>query len=273
MESTPAELLSVARDAAYRAGQAIMAVYAQDFEVLHKLDASPVTLADEHAETIIIAALAEAAPAIPIIAEEHAAKHGLPETPPSRFWLVDPLDGTKEFVARRGDFTVNIALIEDGFPVLGVIHVPVTRDTYFAAGPATARHEPPEEEIRLLSARTASPGGLVILHSRSHANNRELDAFLSRLRVAERRVCGSSVKFCFLAEGSGDLYPRFGPTMEWDTAAGQAILEGAGGAVTTMDGARLGYGKPGFLNPRFLARGLISPVFQPPFPGSPSPAP
>jgi len=267
-------LLNIARDAAIRAGQAVMDVYGQDFEVFRKADASPVTIADEHAEAIIVEALTQAAPGIPIIAEEHAARNGLPQSAPPRFWLVDPIDGTKEFIARNGEFTVNIALIENGIPVLGIIHVPVTLDTYIGAGPGAAWHEGREDSNRNpLSARAVPDDGIVVLHSRSHANHKVMDGFLSKVAVASRRICGSSIKFCFLAEGAGDLYPRFGPTMEWDTAAGQAILESAGGAVTTLDGARLLYGKPGFLNPHFLARGIMSGPFPPPSPESLSPAP
>jgi 3'(2'), 5'-bisphosphate nucleotidase len=248
-------ILTIACDAARRAGSAIMEIYTGDFAVSRKADASPVTEADEQAEAIIVAILAAATPGIPVIAEELAARHGLPESAPERFWLVDPLDGTKEFVARNGEFTVNIALVEGDRPVLGIIHVPVTGDTYHAIGPGTATWEPAEGGRIRLAARCVPEEGLIVLHSRSHANHPVLDSYLARLKVAERRVSGSSVKFCLLAAGQGDIYPRFGETMEWDTAAGQAILESAGGTVTTLAGDRLRYGKPGFINPGFIARG------------------
>jgi 3'(2'), 5'-bisphosphate nucleotidase len=249
-----ARLLAVCADAARRAAAAIMAVYAADFGVRRKDDASPVTLADERAEAIILEALCAAAPEIPVIAEEKAAAHGLPEAAPRRFFLVDPLDGTKEFISRNGEFTVNIALVEDGIPVLGVVHVPAQDVTYVGAeGRATRRRgDAPAEPIR---ARPP-PSGLVVVHSRSHENNAALAAYLSDKRVAEMRVSGSSVKFCLLAAGEADLYPRFGETMEWDTAAGHAVLLAAGGSVVTHDGAPLGYGKPGFRNSGFVAHGL-----------------
>ncbi len=250
------KLLAVASDAARRAAVQIMEIYASDFAIRHKDDASPVTLADQRAETLILAALRKHAPDIPVIAEEEAETHGLPETAPPLFWLVDPLDGTKEFVSRNGEFTVNIALIRDGAPILGVVQVPAQDVLYAAAGPGTAERRyslgPPEK----IAARAAPDEGLVVVHSRSHENNAALAEFLADKPIAATRVCGSSVKFCLLAAGEADLYPRFGPTMEWDTAAGHAILAAAGGTVTTHDGAPLVYGKKGFRNPGFVARGV-----------------
>jgi 3'(2'), 5'-bisphosphate nucleotidase len=196
------------------------------------------------------------APDIPIIAEEEAAAHGLPAAAPPLFWLVDPLDGTKEFISRNGEFTVNIALVDKGEPVLGVVQVPAEDVLYSAAGPGTAARRRGAGPAEPIAARRPPPGGLVVVQSRSHARNEALDAFLADKPVAERRVCGSSVKFCRLAAGEADLYPRMGPTMEWDTAAGHAVLAAAGGSVATLDGAPFRYGKPGFRNPGFLARGL-----------------
>ena len=250
-----AALVEVARAAAREAAAAILAVYAGEFDVVRKTDQSPVTLADHRAEKIIVEALQRAAPEIPILAEELAEAHGLPLEGPRRFWLVDPLDGTKEFVARNGGFSINIGLVEDRRPVLGVIHVPVKRLTYAASGPGTATRQEGDAAPTPVAARPPPAAGLVVAHSRSHANSAKLDAFLADLRVAERLVSGSAYKFCLIAEGTADLYPRFGPTMEWDTAAGQAILEAAGGSVTTMEGAPFLYGKPGFLNSHFVARG------------------
>ncbi len=257
-------LLAIASDAARRAAVAIMEIYASDFAIRRKDDASPVTLADQRSEALILAALRRHAPDIPIIAEEEAATHGLPATAPPRFWLVDPLDGTKEFVGRNGEFTVNIALIENGAPILGVVQVPVQDVLYAARGSGTATRRRALGPAEPIAARPQPDAGAVLVHSRSHERNDALAAFTRDHPVAEMRVCGSSVKFCLVAAGEADLYPRFGPTMEWDTAAGHAILAAAGGTVTTEDGAALRYGKPGFRNPGFIARGL-----PPRRPGSP----
>jgi 3'(2'), 5'-bisphosphate nucleotidase len=248
------KLLEVIRDAARRAGAAILEVYAQPFTVERKADASPVTRADELAEAIILKALRTATPDVPVVAEELCAAGGMPRTVPERFWLVDPLDGTKEFIARNGEFTVNIALIEKRRPVLGVVLAPVPDVVYWAvAGSAWRRRGGGAAER--LTARPVPEQGAVVLHSRSHADEAKLAAYVAALPGAQRRVAGSSIKFCLLAAGEADLYPRFGPTMEWDTAAGQAVLEAAGGEVATLDGAPLLYGKPGFENPGFTARG------------------
>lgn len=249
-------LLETARQAAQAAGKAILEVYGAAFDVRRKSDFSPLTAADERAEAIILGALAAAVPDIPVIAEEQAAAHGLPPVAPPRFWLVDPLDGTKEFIARNGEFTVNIALVEGDRPVLGVVHVPVQDVTYAAAGPGTATRQHRTGAPQPIAARLP-PDAPVVVHSRSHADEERLAAYIARLPGATARVSGSSVKFCLIAAGDADHYPRFGPTMEWDTAAGQAVLEAAGGQVTTLDGARLRYGKPGFLNPDFIARGRL----------------
>lgn len=249
-------LLAVTCDAARRAGDAIMEIYAGDFAVRRKGDASPVTLADEHAEKIILAALAAAAPGIPVIAEEQAEADGLPAKLAELFWLVDPLDGTKEFISRNGEFTVNIGLIQAGRPILGMVHVPALDVTYGSAGSGSARRWRGTGPAEPIAARRVPDSGLVVVHSRSHENNEKFDAYLVGKNVAEKRVCGSSVKFCLLAAGEADLYPRFGPTMEWDTAAGHAVLLAAGGSVTTLDGAPFLYGKPGLRNPGFIARGL-----------------
>jgi 3'(2'), 5'-bisphosphate nucleotidase len=248
------DLLEAACAAAREARPAILEIYAQDFEVRRKEDASPVTEADERAERLILAALKQAAPEIPAIAEELAAAQNLPALGP-RFWLVDPLDGTKEFVAKNGEFSVNIGLVEGARVVLGVVHVPVTNITYAAAGPGSATRQEGDAAPVPIRARPVPQSGAVVAHSRSHANSRRLDAYLATLDAPQRRISGSAVKFCLVAEGSADLYPRFGPTMEWDTAAGQAIVEAAGGTVTTFDGAPLRYAKPGFLNPDFIVRG------------------
>jgi 3'(2'), 5'-bisphosphate nucleotidase len=248
-------LLVLARDAAWRAGEAIMAVYAAGFEIRRKEDSSPVTIADEQAERIILAALAEGAPTIPAIAEEHAAAHGLPDSAARLFWLVDPLDGTKEFVNRNGEFTVNIGLVHDGVPILGIVFVPAQGVTYAGAGPGSATRQLGAAAPEKIAARVPPDDGLIVVHSRSHESNREFAAYVAGLNVAGLSVAGSALKFGLVAGGEADLYPRFGPTMEWDTAAGHAVLNAAGGSMTMHDGAPFRYGKKGFLNPGFIARG------------------
>jgi 3'(2'), 5'-bisphosphate nucleotidase len=244
------ELVEVAR----RAGAEILKVYAADFATTRKADQSPLTEADLAAEAVILAALRNMAPHVPIIAEEDAQQRGLPEHAPDRFWLVDPLDGTKEFVARNGEFTVNIALIERGVPVLGIIHVPVLGETYRGYS-GLAERSVKDEPFKQIHARRPPAEGAVMAISRSHAAKELVNADELGEPIQGTIVAGSSLKFCRLAEGTADLYPRFGPTMEWDTAAGHAILNAAGGSVSTLDGHALRYGKPGFLNPHFIARG------------------
>jgi 3'(2'), 5'-bisphosphate nucleotidase len=255
MNDRHAELLEVARQAARAASEAILDIYAGDFAVRSKEDRSPVTLADERAEAIIIAALATAAPDIPVIAEEQAARLGLAASAPPRFWLVDPLDGTREFIARNGEFTVNIGLVEGDRSVLGIVHVPVTGITYAGNGLGTATRQTGDQKPVAIAARRAPPSGAIIAHSRSHRDEGRLDVYAASLPGARRLITGSSVKFCLLAAGEADFYPRFGATMEWDTAAGQAVLEAAGGRALTLDGARLAYAKPGMRNPDFIASG------------------
>lgn len=250
-------LLEAACAAARAAATVILEVYAHPFDVRHKADASPVTQADERAEAVIIERLRAAAPDIPIIAEEQAAAQGLAEPPPPRFWLVDPLDGTREFVKRNGEFTVNIGLVEAGRVVLGVMQVPAAGLLYSACGPGTALRQEGDAAPQAIAARPPPAAGAVLVHSRSHADLPRLEAFAARFVQVKRRVAGSAVKFCLIAAGEADYYPRFGRTMEWDTAAGQAILEAAGGRVETLDGRPLVYAKPGFANPEFLARGRM----------------
>jgi 3'(2'),5'-bisphosphate nucleotidase len=216
-----------------------------------------VTAADQAAEAIILAHLASAAPGVPVVAEEQAAAGGAPVVA-GRFFLVDPLDGTKEFVAGRDEFTVNIALVEHGVPVLGVVGAPalgrlfagdVARRVAFELRAAAASLEP----LRLpLKVRATPPGGPVAVASRSHGSD-ATEAWLAAAGVAGRVSIGSSLKFCLLAAGEADVYPRFGPTMEWDTAAGHAVVLAAGGVVREPDGRPLRYGKPGFRNPSFIA--------------------
>ena len=230
-----------------------MEVYATDFDVVAKGDASPVTVADERAEALIVAALHELAPAIPIVAEEAVAAGQVPAVG-DRFWLVDPLDGTKEFIKRNGEFTVNIALIEDGRPVLGVVCAPAL-DRLYAGATGVGAYVLDSGGRRPLRCRAVPPEGLTVVASASHGDPGLLDDYLRGRPVAARRAIGSSLKLCLVAAGEADLYPRFGRTMEWDIAAGHAVLAAAGGAVTDLAGAPLGYGKPGFDNPAFVARG------------------
>ena len=254
MKETRDKLLETARHAALAAGEAILAVYAQDFDVRQKLDKTPVTEADLAAERIIVEMLKDAFPDIPVVSEELVDLEGLPPSA-ARFWAVDPLDGTREFIAKNGEFAVCIGLVEDGRPVLGIVHGPAVGLTYAAYGPGTVTRERQGRAIEPISARIASPDGLVVVHSRSHENSRRLAEFLENYPVRERKKCGSALKFGLIAAGEADLYPRFGTTMEWDTAAGQAILEAAGGRVETFAGAPLTYGKPGLKNDGFIAWG------------------
>jgi 3'(2'), 5'-bisphosphate nucleotidase len=257
---TPRErgvLLEVARRAALRAGPAILDVYnaATAPDVRQKADASPVTLADERAEALIVETLTAAAPDIPVIAEESCERDGVPMSAPPRFWLVDPLDGTKEFLRRNGEFTVNIGLIDGDRPVLGIVHVPALGLTFAGCGPGTATRQRDAAPPAPIAARPVPPSGAVVVHSRSHENEARLAEYLATLNAPTTRISGSAVKFCLIAAGEADLYPRFGPTMEWDTAAGQAVLEAAGGSMLTPEGVPFRYGKPGCRNAGFLARG------------------
>jgi 3'(2'), 5'-bisphosphate nucleotidase len=245
---------------AQRAGGAIMAVYATDFSVRDKADASPVTAADEAAEKIILADLAVIAPDVPVVAEESVAAGRVPVIA-ERFFLVDPLDGTKEFVSHRDEFTVNVALIEDGEPVMGVVFAPARRELYWGdvrAGKAGHIDADPDGTMPSMGAaiavRSPPAQGLTAVASRSHRTP-ETDTFLANYPVAEFRSIGSSLKFCLVASGAADIYPRLGTTMEWDTAAGHAVLAAAGGYVTGLEGEPFRYGKPGFRNGNFVARG------------------
>ncbi len=252
---------------ALRAGALIMDVYKTDFDVVSKDDASPVTEADQKAELLILEALGQMAPDIPVLAEEAVAAGHIPEIA-DRFFLVDPLDGTKEFINKRGEFTVNIALIEHGRPVMGVVYAPAldrlfVADSISSAWQAIARpgaQVPPDSERRPMKIRHAS-GGVTAIASKSHRTP-ETDAFLENFDIAEFISAGSSLKFCLIAAGEADLYPRMGRTMEWDTGAGQAVVEAAGGRVLQEDGQPLLYGKTerGYDNPHFIVYGDVTPL-------------
>ena len=235
-----------------------MDVYAGDFAVLGKPDSSPLTEADLRAEAIITPALRALLVGAPVVAEEAHARGECEQRVGqggAAFWLVDPLDGTREFVARNGEFTVNIALVRDGEPVLGVVFAPALGHLY--AGErgqgAWLDDEGGRREIR---CRQVPAAGLTVATSRVHGDRAAVDALLQGQPVAQHLSAGSSLKFGLLASGQADVYPRYGRTMEWDTAAGHAVLVAAGGAVCDTAGQPLRYGKPGFENPHFIARGL-----------------
>ncbi len=249
------ELLPKIVTVAHEAGAAIMAVYATDFDVERKADDSPVTEADIAAEAIITPVLSALTPEYPIVAEEAASQGTLPDVDDNPFWLVDPLDGTKEFLNRNDEFTVNIALVVDKEPVLGVIYAPALDDTYTGiVGSGAARTRGKGQTIPI-QIRDVPDEGVTVLASRRHGDPETLSAFLDGRPLASMKNAGSSLKFCLLAAGEADVYPRFGPTMEWDTAAGHAILSAAGGRVTTEDGAPLLYAKTPLRNPNFIAWG------------------
>ena len=247
-------LFEAARRAALAAGAEILEVYAQDFSVYEKSDKTPVTAADLAAERVIVEILRGAFPDIPIVSEEEVETDGLPPSA-ARFWAVDPLDGTREFIAKNGEFAVCIGLIEDGRPVLGVVHGPAIATTYAAHGPGTAIRIKDGGAPEPISARVPAPEGIVAIHSRTNVNSRRLAEYFQGRTILERISCGSALKFGVLAAGEADLYPRFGTTMEWDTAAGQAILEAAGGSVVRVEGGPLPYAKHDLKNDAFLAWG------------------
>jgi 3'(2'), 5'-bisphosphate nucleotidase len=251
MPFDPAALLPELERLARLAGAAIMEVYATDFTVERKGDDSPVTEADQKAEALILPGLRALTPDMPIVAEEEAAAGRIPDVDGS-FWLVDPLDGTKEFVKKNGEFTVNIGLIHNGKPVAGVVYAPALDVLWTGAG-ATAWREDKAGRVAI-ACRKPPEQGAVVLDSRSHRAPERLTEFLAKLPGARLENAGSSLKFCKVADASADFYPRFGPTCEWDTAAGHAVLAAAGGEVVTWDGQPLAYGKPKFRNSDFLAR-------------------
>jgi len=257
-------LLDAMVTAALEAGRAAHRIYQGAFAVQTKADDSPVTAADQLAEEIILRHLARQAPAVPVVAEEQVAAGHVPAVA-DEFFLVDPLDGTKEFVQRRGEFTVNIALIRHAAPVLGVVYAPATGQLFAgdvgaaSAGRATLDpHDPVAAGLIPIRVRDLPTAGVTAVASRSHRTP-QTDAYLSHYTVADLVAVGSSLKFCLVAAGEADLYPRLGPTMEWDTAAGHAVLAAAGGRVLGPDALPLAYGKPQFRNPWFVASGAFVP--------------
>ena len=240
---------------AQRAGAEILDVYGQSFDVASKQDNSPLTQADLRAHAVISQGLKTLTPDIPVLSEEASDIAFDVRKQWQRYWLVDPLDGTKEFISRNGEFTVNIALIEDHLPVLGVVHVPVKGTTYFGAKGVGAFRQTNDAPAERIEVRSPAAKPLRVVGSRSHAGA-ETEAYLHKLEEHTLLSIGSSLKFCLVAEGSADLYPRFGPTSEWDTAAAHALVEAAGGAVVDVQGQPLRYNtKESLLNPYFLVFG------------------
>lgn len=251
------EMTKVFRALALQAGDKIMDIYQRDdFDVRAKADNSPVTEADEAADALISAGLRAAFPEIALVTEEQTDSHSVSA---SRFFIVDPLDGTKEFVHRRGDFTVNIALVENGTPVSGVVYAPAKKRLFYTDAGGQTVEELPDGRLKPLHVSTPDNKALVVVASKSH-RDAATDAYIGKYNVADSRAAGSSLKFCLVAAGEADLYPRLGRTMEWDTAAGHAVLSGAGGQVVRFDThAPLTYGKPAYENPFFIA---LSPGVQ-----------
>jgi len=252
-------LLDIAARLAADAARRILAVRAAGFAVDAKRDATPVTEADRAAEALILAGLMDATPDIPIIAEE-AEEAGAAGRAAPRFWLVDPLDGTREFAAGRDSFAVCIGLIEDGRPVLGAVALPAHGELFGGIVPAAGggggiAWKQDAAGRRPIAARAIPPEGAVVMASHKYADDPRNAAFIARHKVARVVNIGSAEKFCRVAEGTADLYPRFGATMEWDTAAPEALVLAAGGVMAGWDGAALRYGKPGWTNPGFLVTG------------------
>lgn len=248
-----ADLVRIAREA----GVVLMKHYAGEIIQREKADKSPVTAADEEAEELILRRLGEIVPSIPVVAEEHAAAGQLPDISEKIFFLVDPLDGTKEFISRNGEFTVNIALIEFGLPTAGVVFAPAIQRMFWGSDATAFEHNETSNITTSITTREPPKTGLTAIASRSHRDH-ATDEYLAPFPIAKIVSAGSSLKFCALASGQADIYPRIGRTMEWDTAAGDAVLRAAGGRVTKVDGKTLltyGNAAENFANPHFVAWG------------------
>lgn len=253
------DLLEKVVQVAAAAGREILQVYNHsDFNVEIKGDGSPLTQADRRAHKLIVAKLSELTPDIPILSEESPEEVFEARFDWDKMWLVDPLDGTKEFVKRNGEFTVNIALMEAGRPVMGVVHTPVKDITHFAEISTAAFRSEPGRETERISVRKLDPANVVMIASRSHAGpavESYRDNLAKHVEKLEIASMGSSLKLCLVAEGQADVYPRLGPTSEWDTAAAHCVVAVAGGSVTKIDGSALSYNKENILNPWFLVGG------------------
>jgi 3'(2'), 5'-bisphosphate nucleotidase len=251
MATDACEYLQAVRGIAVDAGREILDIYERGFEISEKPDHSPVTEADRAAHQLISERLAELSPDIPILSEESASAGFEQRAGWTRLWLVDPLDGTKEFISRNGEFTVNIALVENGSPVLGVVYVPVIGTSYFGCRGQGAQKEQGAREVRSINVRRYGGTRPIVVASRSHAGP-EIKLFLDEVGPHDIVSMGSALKLCLVAEGTADVYPRLGPTMEWDTAAAQCVVECAGGRVTDLQGRPLAYNKPDLHNPWFV---------------------
>ncbi len=248
------ELTCQVCDLATQAGEKIMCFYANGADVSYKMDASPLTAADQASHRFLMEALQQLLPDIPVISEESDGATELSIDDANFFWLVDPLDGTKEFVKRTNEFTVNIALMRDRLPILGVVHAPALNLTYYGGREFGAWRQVCGEPPMRISGTKADSSQLRVVASKDHAGPL-VTAMLKRLTNPELQSMGSSLKFCLVAEGKADLYLRDLPTMEWDTAAAQCIVEAAGGGVCSLDGEPLRYGKPGLKNPAIMTAG------------------
>jgi 3'(2'), 5'-bisphosphate nucleotidase len=248
------ELVSQVCDLATEAGEEVMFFYRNGAHVTFKTDASPLTAADEASHTFLVKALQDLLPDAPVVSEESDGATDCSVDYSNLFWLVDPLDGTKEFVKKTDEFTVNIALMEDRLPVLGVVHAPALNLTYYGGRELGAWRQVGDESPTAISTKGARSSQLGVVASKDHAGPL-VSAMLARLKTPELKSMGSSLKFCLVAEGKADLYLRDLPTMEWDTAAAQCIVEAAGGGVYSLDGQTLGYGKPGLKNPAIMTVG------------------
>ncbi len=254
MTNSPVQITQIV-ELARQAGAAIMEIYAEDFSVQEKEDRSPLTKADMAAHQVIVTSLKQLTPEIPVLSEESAQIPYETRRRWARYWLVDPLDGTKEFIKRNGEFTVNIALIEDQRPALGVVHVPVSGISYFAQAGGDAFRQAPGQAPQKIQVCPKHRQPVKVAGSRSHAGV-DLQRYLEKLGDHEIVSMGSSLKLCLVAEGRADLYPRLGPTSEWDTAAAQAVVEAAGGVVTDTQMQPLRYNtKDSLLNPYFFVSG------------------
>lgn len=261
-------LLAGMCEAVVKASGVIMHHYENDIEVMEKGDRSPVTIADQKAEVIILEELKRIAPGIPVVAEESVSEGRIPVDLGQRFFLVDPLDGTKEFLKRNGEFTVNIGLIENGVPTMGAVYAPALDRLFFGAEglgafvqtvrPTRGAQDLKANKPEAITVRSAPEDGIIAVTSRSHMDD-QTKTYLEGFKVAALKPSGSSLKFCLVATGEADLYPRFGPTCEWDVAAAHAVLHAAGGTVEVTDGGPMVYGKADvcFLNPGFIAKGAL----------------
>lgn len=246
------QLLDRVTEISRMAGHAIMDIYRQGIEVTNKADDSPLTQADLASHRIICSALEKLTPGLPCLSEEAATFDFATRSAWQEYWLIDPLDGTKEFIKRNGEFTVNIALIRDHEPVLGVVHIPVSGESFSGGRGLGAQRVNDQGEVKTIQVRKPPADPLVVVGSRSHANP-ELERYLDQLGEHELISMGSALKFCVVAEGKADFYPRLGPTSEWDTAAAHAVVVAAGGSVVKLDGQPLQYNlKDSLLNPEFL---------------------